>query len=57
MLNEDGQVIDAMAKIGVKGIINVGLEHAYISNAVIDSLVEANKVGIELVVDFHVRTR
>lgn len=57
MLNEDGQVIDAMAKIGVKGIINVGLEHAYISNAVIDSLVEANKVGIELVVDFHVRTQ
>ena len=57
MLNEDGQVIDAMVKIGVKGIINVGLEHANISNAVIDSLVEANKVGVVLVVDFHVRTR
>lgn len=55
-LGEDGQVIDALVKIGAKGIINAGLGHANVPNAVMNSLVKAHKVGVVVVVDSRVGT-
>ena len=55
-LGEDGQVIEAMVKIRAKAIINAGLGHANVPNAVMDSLVKAHKAGVVVVVDSRVGT-
>ncbi len=55
-LGEDGQVIDAMVKIGAKGIINAGLGHANVPNEVMASLVAAKKAGTVIVVGSRVGT-
>lgn len=55
-LGQDGQLIDSMVKIGVKGIVSAGLGHANVPNAVMDSLVKAKKAGVAVVVDSRVGT-
>lgn len=55
-LGEDGKVVDAMVKIGSKGIINAGLGHANVPNDVMKSLVAAQKAGTVVVVGSRVGT-
>ena len=55
-LGEDGKVVDAMVKIGAKGIVNAGLGHANVPNAVMDSLIAAQKAGTVVVVGSRVGT-
>ena len=55
-LGEDGKVIDAMLKIGAKGIVNAGLGHANVPNDVMKSLVAAQKAGTVVVVGSRVGT-
>ena len=55
-LGEDGKLIDAMVQIGAKGIINAGLGHANMPNAVMDSLRSAHKAGVVVVVGSRVGT-
>ena len=42
-LGEDGRIIDAMIKLGAKGIVNAGLGHANVPNEVMNSLIAAKK--------------
>lgn len=55
-LGTDGKVIDAMVKLGTKGIVNAGLGHANVPNSVMSSLVAAKKAGCAVVVDSRVGT-
>ena len=55
-LGQDGQLIDAMVKIGAKGIVNAGLGHANVPNDVMDSLIKAKKAGVTVVVNSRVGT-
>lgn len=54
MLGTDGAVIDAMVKAGAKGIVNAGLGHANVPNAVMESLKSARKAGVAVVVGSRV---
>ena len=49
-LGQDGRLIDAMVRLGAKGIVNAGLGHANVPDAVMDSLVKAKKAGVVVVV-------
>ncbi len=53
-LGEDGRIIDAMVKLGAKGIVNAGLGHANVPNEVMNSLIAAKKAGAAVVVDSRV---
>lgn len=53
-LGEDGRIIDAMIKLGAKGIVNAGLGHANVPNEVMNSLIAAKKAGAAVVVDSRV---
>ena len=55
-LGEDGKVVDAMVKIGAKGIVNAGLGHANVPNDVMNSLIAAQKAGTVVVVGSRVGT-
>ena len=48
-LGEDGRIIDAMVKLGAKGIVNAGLGHANVPNEVMNSLIAAKKAGAAVV--------
>ena len=56
-LGEDGRIIDAMVKLGSKGIVNAGLGHANVPNEVMNSLIAAKKAGAAVVVDSRVGSR
>lgn len=49
-LGQDGRLVDAMVRLGAKGIVNAGLGHANVPDAVMDSLVKAKKAGVVVVV-------
>lgn len=53
-LGKDGRIIDAMVKLGAKGIVNAGLGHANVPNEVMNSLIAAKKAGATVVVDSRV---
>lgn len=55
-LGEDGKIVDAMVKLGAKGIINAGLGHANVPNDIMKSLVNAQKTGTVVVVGSRVGT-
>lgn len=49
-LDSDGLLIDAAVKIGASGIINAGVGHSNMPEATMNSLMEARKRGIVIVV-------